>query len=107
MIRRPPRSTLFPYTTLFRSRDEVDSIFERLSNGGKVLMPLGSYPFSDRYGWLEDKYGLSWQGILAGEREMKQRVSPVLMFVGKGCGKPEKANHYYAEDFKNSPARDP
>src|SRR5437879_7800163 len=87
-----------------KARDEVDSIFERLSNGGKVLMPLGSYPFSDRYGWLEDKYGLSWQVILAGEREMKQRISPVLMFVGKVCGKTEEAINYYAEVFKNSPA---
>jgi len=87
-----------------KARDEVDSIFERLSNGGKVLMPLGSYPFSDRYGWLEDKYGLSWQVILAGEREMKQRISPVLMFVGKVCGKTEEAINYYAEVFKNSPS---
>src|SRR6266704_3530572 len=87
-----------------KARDEVDSIFERLSNGGKVLMPLGSYPFSDRYGWLEDKYGLSWQVILAGEREMKQRITPVLMFVGTVCGKTEEAINFYAEVFKNSPA---
>ncbi len=67
-------------------------------------MPLGSYPFSDRYGWLEDKYGLSWQVILAGEREMKQRITPVLMFVGTVCGKTEEAINFYAEVFKNSPA---
>ena len=67
-------------------------------------MPLGSYPFSDRYGWLEDKYGLSWQVILAGEREMKQRITSVLMFVGRVCGKTEEAVNFYAEVFKNSPA---
>jgi len=86
------------------AKHEVDSIFERLSSGGRVLMPLGSYPFSDRYGWLEDKYGVSWQVILAAEHEMKQRISPVLMFVGKVCGKTEEAINYYAEVFKNSPA---
>ena len=87
-----------------KAKDEVDSIFERLSSGGKVLMPLGSYPFSDRYGWLEDKYGLSWQVILTGEREVKQRISPAFMFVGKVCGKAEEAINHYAEVFKNSPA---
>jgi len=87
-----------------KTKNEVDAIFEKLSVGGKVLMPLGSYPFSDRYGWLEDKYGLSWQVILAGEREMKQRITPVLMFVGRVCGKTEEAVNFYAEVFKNSPA---
>src|ERR1700682_1042003 len=85
-----------------KTKDEVDAIFEKLSVGGKVLMPLGSYPFSDRYAWLEDKYGLSWQVILAGE--MKQRITPVLMFVGRVCGKTEEAVNFYAEIFKNSPA---
>ena len=43
------------------TKDEVDAIWERLSQGGKVLMELGAYPFSERYGWVQDKYGLSWQ----------------------------------------------
>src|SRR5216684_3894874 len=46
-----------------KSKDEVDAMWEKLLKGGKVLMELGSYPFSERYGWLEDKYGLSWQLI--------------------------------------------
>lgn len=87
-----------------KTKDEVDAVFGKLSDGGKVLMPLGSYPFSERYGWLEDKYGLSWQVILAGEREMKQRIIPALMFVGGVCGKTEEAINFYAEVFKNSPA---
>jgi predicted 3-demethylubiquinone-9 3-methyltransferase (glyoxalase superfamily) len=45
----------------FKTKDEVDAIWERLSAGGKILMPLDAYPFSERYGWIEDKYGLSWQ----------------------------------------------
>jgi predicted 3-demethylubiquinone-9 3-methyltransferase (glyoxalase superfamily) len=87
-----------------KTKNEVDAIFERLSVGGKVLMPLGSSPFSERYSWLEDKYGLSWQVIFAGEREMKQRIIPVLMFVGGVCGKTEEAVNFYQEIFKNSPA---
>jgi predicted 3-demethylubiquinone-9 3-methyltransferase (glyoxalase superfamily) len=87
-----------------KTKNEVDAIFERLSIDGKVLVPLGSYPFSDRYGWLEDKFGLSWQVILSGDREMTQRIIPVLMFVGGACGKTEEAVNFYADVFKNSPA---
>src|SRR5439155_2195317 len=67
-----------------RRKDEVDAIREGLSRGGKVLMTLGSYPFSERYGWVEDKYGLSWQVIFAGEREMRQRTTPNAHVRGQG-----------------------
>lgn len=87
-----------------KTKDEVDAIWEKLSPGGKVLIPLDSYPFSERYGWLEDKYGLSWQVILTGDREMTNRITPVLMFVGNVCGKTEEAINFYAHVFKNSPA---
>jgi predicted 3-demethylubiquinone-9 3-methyltransferase (glyoxalase superfamily) len=87
-----------------KTKDEVDAIFERLSTGGRVLMPVGTYPFSERYGWLEDKYGLSWQVIFMGERQTEQRIMPALMFVGRVRGKTEEAIHFYAEVFKNSPA---
>ena len=86
-----------------KTKHDVDATFEKLSHGGKVLMPLGSYPFSDRYGWLEDKYGLSWQVILAGDREMEQRITPMLMFVGGVCGKTEEAVNFYVQVFKNAP----
>ena len=43
------------------SEAEVDRLFAALSAGGRVLMPLDSYPFSKRFGWLADKYGVSWQ----------------------------------------------
>ena len=59
-----------------------------LSPSGKVRMPLDRYPFSERFGWLQDRYGLSWQVILAAGTEMKQRFIPALMFVGKNVAKP-------------------
>lgn len=43
------------------SEEEVSRFFEKLSQDGKVLMPLASYPFSDKFAWVEDKYGVSWQ----------------------------------------------
>lgn len=52
-----------------RTTDEVDTLWAKLAEGGTVLMPLDTYPFSHRYGWLQDKYGLSWQVIHVDEEE--------------------------------------
>lgn len=84
------------------SPEEVDTIWDKLSVGGKVLMELGSYPFSPRYGWVEDKFGVSWQIICVTDKKGKQRVTPVLMFVGENCGKAEEAVNFYSSIFKNS-----
>ena len=85
------------------TKTEVDGIWERLSPGGKVLMPLDTYPFSERYGWLEDRYGLSWQVIHAGERPIRQKFTPIFMFVGNVCGKAEEAINFYVSVFKGAP----
>src|SRR5882724_885643 len=82
---------------------EVDAIWERLSPGGKILMPLDKYPFSERYGWVEDKYGVSWQIIHAGGAPVIQKFTPVLMFASSMCGKAEGAINFYASVFKNAP----
>ncbi len=47
------------------TEEEIDRIFTRLSEGGAVLMPLGVYPFSKKFSWIQDKYGVSWQLNLA------------------------------------------
>lgn len=46
------------------SEDAVDSAFTALAEGGQVLMPLGAYPFSRRFGWVTDRFGVSWQVTL-------------------------------------------
>jgi len=85
-----------------KTKEEVDAIWEKLSSGGKVLMPLDAYPFSERYGWIEDTYGLSWQVIYAGNNEIQQTITPVLMFVGTVCGKTEEAVTFYTSVFHNA-----
>lgn len=81
--------------------EEVDGLWERLSEGGKALMPLDKYPFSDRYGWIEDKFGLSWQLILP-QQKAPQKVIPSMMFVNEVCGKAEEAIQYYTSIFHDS-----
>ena len=43
------------------AKKNLDVLWDKLSKEGKVLMPLSKYPFSEHYGWVEDKYGVSWQ----------------------------------------------
>jgi predicted 3-demethylubiquinone-9 3-methyltransferase (glyoxalase superfamily) len=84
--------------------EEVDELWETLSAGGTALMPLDSYPFSERYGWTEDQYGLSWQLMYAGDEKVHQRIAPSLMFVGEVCGKAEEAMSFYTTVFPDSAA---
>ena len=43
------------------SEEEIDTLWQKLLEGGSALMPLGDYGFSKKFGWLNDKYGMSWQ----------------------------------------------
>ncbi len=83
------------------TKEEVDALWARLAEGGTALMPLDAYPFSERYGWTEDRYGLSWQVMVADEPPA-QRITPTLMFVGDVSGKAEEAIGFYASVFPNS-----
>lgn len=80
---------------------EVDQIWEKFSKGANILMELGEYPFSQRYGWLADKYGLSWQ-IIHTDIPFTQKIVPVMMFVGKMAGRAEEAINFYTSVFKQA-----
>lgn len=85
------------------AKTRIDDIWHKLSEGGKVLMPIDKYPFSERYGWIQDKYGLSWQLILTKpEGEERPLILPSLLFTGKVLGKAKEATDFYISAFKNS-----
>lgn len=85
------------------ARKNLDATWEKLSSGGTALMPLDKYPFSECYGWIQDKYGLSWQLILSNpDGEERPFIVPSLMFVGTVCGKAEEATDFYLSVFKNT-----
>ena len=88
------------------TKEEVDGLWKKLSEGGSALMELGEYPFSEKYGWTQDRYGLSWQVMFIGDREVKQKITPTLMFVGEQCGKAEEAVNFYASVFHNAKVGD-
>ncbi|PTX55004.1 putative 3-demethylubiquinone-9 3-methyltransferase (glyoxalase superfamily) [Melghirimyces profundicolus] len=43
------------------TEEEIERLFGELSQNGNVLMPLSEYPFSEKFGWVEDRFGVSWQ----------------------------------------------
>ena len=79
---------------------EVDALWAALVEGGSELMPLGAYPFSERYSWLEDRYGVSWQLMATGAA--RQRITPAFMFTNAQCGKAEEAIRFYCSLFPDS-----
>ncbi len=84
-------------------RPNLDALWGKLSGGGTTLMPLDKYPFSQRYGWIQDKYGLSWQLILTNPTgEERPFIVPSLMFIGKVFGHAEEAINFYLSIFKDS-----
>ena len=60
--------TFTPSTSLFvecADEAEIDRLYAAFIEGGSALMPLGSYGFSRKFGWLNDRFGVSWQFNLA------------------------------------------
>ena len=84
------------------SAEEVDAKWKALSEGGSALMEIGEYPFSKRYGWIQDRYGLSWQLILVEGGVSSQKITVNFLFSGDACGKAEEAVKYYTELFPQS-----
>lgn len=81
----------------------IDEIWKKLSDGGQIRMPIDEYPFSKRYGWVADKYGLDWQLILTNpEGEKRPPIVPSLLFVTDAGDKAEEATDFYLSVFKNT-----
>lgn len=81
----------------------LNELWEKLSDGGEILMPLESYPFSKRYGWCKDRYGLTWQLILTDPNgDPRPFIIPSLMFSGDATNKAEEAVNYYVSIFENA-----
>lgn len=85
------------------AREHLDALWNTLRDGGKELMPLSEYPFSKYYGWVEDKFGVSWQLILTNpEGEPRPFIMPAMLFTQAVDGKAEEATDFYMSIFDDS-----
>lgn len=86
-----------------QAKEHLDALWTILSEGGKALMELGEYPHSKHYGWIQDKYGVSWQLMLTNpDGEPRPMIIPSLMFVGDVVGKAREATDFYMLIFPDS-----
>ncbi|MCB9231968.1 MAG: VOC family protein [Bacteroidia bacterium] len=90
------------FYVVFDTEAEVVAAWEKLSEGGKVMMALDKYFWSDKYGWVEDRFGVSWQLALGKFECTDQRILPCLLFTGENFGRAEAAIHFYQKTFPNT-----
>lgn len=81
---------------------ETDTVWQKLAEGGMVLMPLAPYPWSEKYGWIQDRFGVSWQISMGKMSDVGQKFTPLLLFTGPQRGKAEAAVHFYTSVFDHS-----
>ena len=90
------------FFVVFDNEKEIKDMWNKLVNGGKVLMPYNTYPWAHKYGWLQDKYGLSWQLSWSDHHELSQKITPFLMFTKDMAGRTKSAIETYTSIFPNS-----
>lgn len=97
-----PEFSFTPAVSFFvncSSKDKLVNYYQKLVEGGSVLMPLKRYPFSEIYAWVTDKYGVSWQLYLDSHTPI---IMPSLMFICDQHGKTDEAIHFYTSIFEKS-----
>ncbi len=81
---------------------QTNEVWNKLSEGGMALMPLDKYPWSERYGWVKDKYGVTWQVMLHYQEGTRQSITASMLFTHAQLGRAEEAIRFYSSVFKNS-----
>ncbi len=100
-----PMFKINPSISLFvtcETNEEIDTIWNKLIDDGSVMMPLDKYPWSKKYGWVKDKFGMTWQLMLGELYDGGQKIIPNFLFSGKQFGKAQEAMNHYASIFPDS-----
>lgn len=92
------------YMMIVEDKEEMDRIWNQLMDGGKILMPLDKYDWSEKYGWVQDRYNVSWQLYFGKVNEDVdgQKIIPTYMFTQQHNGQAEAALNFYVDLFENS-----
>lgn len=90
------------FFVVFDTEKETERVWNSLLKGGEVLMPFDEYAWSKKYGWLQDRFGVSWQISFGKYEDVGQKFTPSFLFTGKWNGRAEEAVNFYTSVFDNS-----
>lgn len=90
------------FFVVFENEKETEEAWHKLQEGGQVLMALDKYDWSEKYGWVQDKFGINWQLSYGKLDDVGQNFTPVLMFTQNVAGKAEEAIDFYSSVFPDS-----
>lgn len=84
------------------TESETDSVWQQLSEGGMTMIPLAKQAWSEKYGFVQDRYGICWQISMGKIEEVGQKFTPSLLFTGPQKGRGEAAVRFYTDVFADS-----
>ncbi len=83
-----------------QSDAEITRLAEQLAEGGSLMMALGKYPWAEKYAWVKDQFGMTWQLMLADLPSNGQKIVPSFLFVGEQFGHAQAAMTQYTQIFE-------
>jgi predicted 3-demethylubiquinone-9 3-methyltransferase (glyoxalase superfamily) len=99
MFKINPSISIF---AIFETINEVNEVWDKLIEGGKALIAIDKQDWSERYGWLQDKFGLTWQISVVNNEGDKAKITPAMLFTNEKFGMAEEAINFYTSTFDNS-----
>ncbi|MDQ6813016.1 MAG: VOC family protein [Bacteroidota bacterium] len=100
-----PMFKINPSISMFvtcESDEEIERIYKKLMEGGKAMMALDKYPWSEKYAWVADKFGMTWQLMRGNLPEGAQKIVTSFLFTGQQYGKAQEAMKHYTSIFPGS-----
>ena len=84
-----PMFTITPSISMFVTctKDEIENYWNKLSEGGTAMMPLDKYPWAEKYGWIKDKFGMTWQLLIGDTNQTGQKINTSFLFANEQFGK--------------------
>lgn len=90
------------FFVLMETIEATNEVWNKLIEGGSAMMPIDKYPWSERYGWVKDKFGLTWQVSVVNKEGDPQKITPSFLFTNQQFGRAEEAVNCYTSVFDHS-----
>jgi predicted 3-demethylubiquinone-9 3-methyltransferase (glyoxalase superfamily) len=84
------------------TKEEIETYWNKLSEGGTAMMALDKYPWAEKYGWLKDKFGMTWQLMTGDVNQTGQKINTAFLFANEHFGKAKDAINFYTSIFPDS-----